>query len=85
MSRESIVFLLGISTFLMPHLGVPEDFKVYFYTAAGIICMVCGYTLRRRSYLRSVKEENGERHTDSFSESVGARDRSAGTSSLSNL
>lgn len=68
MSRESVIFLLGIITFLMPHLGVPSDWKLYFYTGAGIVFMVFGYTLRRSAYLRSIDGGNGERSADSFTE-----------------
>jgi len=75
MSRESIVFLLGMVTFLMPHLGVPETWKFYFYSVVGVIFMLCGYALRRRAYLRSIKESNGELHTDSFSESMSPREK----------
>ncbi len=74
MSRESVIFLLGMSMFLMPHLGVPSDWKFYFYTIAGLLCMLCGYTLRRRAYLRSLERGNGERHADSFTEHTGTRE-----------
>ncbi len=73
MSRESIVFVLGIIIFLMPHLGVPEDWKVYFYTGAGLILLVAGYSLRRSAYLRSIEKENGEHDGDSFAENKGSR------------
>lgn len=72
MSRESVIFLLGIVTFLMPHLGVPSAWKLYFYTFAGIMCMLFGYSLRRTAYLRSIDRGNGERNADSFVEQATA-------------
>ncbi len=71
MSRESVVFILGIITFLMPHLGVPAVWKFYFYMGAGALFMWAGYTLRRRAYLRSIERDNGERHAESFAEHAG--------------
>lgn len=79
MSRESIVFALGIIIFLMPHLGVPEDWKVYFYTVAGLVLLITGYSLRRSAYLRSIEKENGEHDGDSFAEHKGSRDVSSET------
>lgn len=71
MSRESVVFILGIGTFLMPHLGVPADWKFYFYMVAGVVFIWAGYTLRRRAYLRSIEGQNGERRAESFTEHTG--------------
>ena len=76
MSRESIVFLLGILIFFTPYIGVPTDWKFYIYTVSGVCLMVIGYTLRRREWLRRVARENGERTSDSFSESEPARNHS---------
>ncbi len=73
MSRESVIFLLGFMVIVMPHIGVPADWKMYFYIVAGLLCMWCGYSLRRSAYLRSIEERNGERQTDSFTEHVGSR------------
>ncbi len=73
MSRESVVFILGIITFLMPHLGVPEVWKFYFYMGAGVLCIWAGYTLRRQAYLRSIERDNGERQAESFSEHTGTQ------------
>ncbi len=57
----------------MPHLGVPSDWKMYFYLGAGAVCMLCGYSLRRSAYVRSIEQRNGERHTDSFAEHAGSQ------------
>ena len=68
MSRESIVFILGILVVIVPYLGVPEQWKLYFFVAAGVLLMVIGYSLRRASYLRSLEHQEGERRADSFVE-----------------
>jgi len=73
MTRESIVFFLGIVVFLVPHVGVPENWKVYAYAVIGIILMIVGYSLRQKAFIRSIEKEDGERDTDSFVENVGTR------------
>lgn len=70
MSRESLVFLFGILIFFMPHLGIPLAWKSYFYSFAGIVLLVCGYSLRRKAYLQSLETKDGERSADSFVEST---------------
>lgn len=70
MSRESIVFIVGILIIIAPYLGVPEAWKVYFFTGVGVLLMVIGYSLRRTAYLRSLEEESGERRADSYVEHV---------------
>lgn len=74
MSRESIVFTLGILLLVIPSLGIPENWKFYFYIFAGVVLIVAGYSLRRSAYLRSIQKENGERSTDSFVEHVGKKE-----------
>ena len=76
MTRESIVLMLGIVLFLMPHLGVPEQWKFYFYTIAGLLLVLVGYSLRRSAYLRSIETENGDHDGNSFAESRGSREQS---------
>tara|TARA_B100000745_G_C20151001_1_gene394626 strand:- start:2850 stop:3095 length:246 start_codon:yes stop_codon:yes gene_type:complete len=76
MTRESIVLMLGIILFLMPHLGVPEQWKFYFYTAAGLVLIFVGYSLRRSAYLRSIETEDGGHDGDSFAEHKGSRESS---------
>ena len=68
MTRESVVFTFGVFIFLMPYLGVPETWKFYFYTIAGLLLVMIGYSLRRSTYLRRVQNAHGERNTDSFAE-----------------
>ena len=73
MSRESIVFTLGILLLVIPNLGIPDVWKLYFYIGAGIVLVLVGYSLRRSSYLRSIEKGNGEQGTDSFVEHVGKK------------
>jgi uncharacterized membrane protein len=75
MSRESIVFTVGILLLVIPHLGIPPSWKLYFYIVAGVVLVIAGYSLRRSAYLRSIEKENGERGTDSFVEHVGNKEK----------
>lgn len=68
MSRESIIFFIGILLIIVQYLGVPEDWKTVFYIAAGVIAMVLGYSLRRDAYLRSIEHQTGERRAESYVE-----------------
>lgn len=75
MTKESLVFFLGVIIFVVPHIGVPENWKVYTYAISGILLMVVGYSLRQKAYIRSIEKENGERDTDSFMESNGSKEK----------
>lgn len=69
MTRESLIFLLGIIVLLTPFLGIPGEWKHYITIGAGVLIVIVGYQLRRAAYLRSIESHNGERHTDVFVES----------------
>jgi len=71
MTKESLIFFFGALILITPHVGIPENWKFYIYTATGAVLMIVGYSLRRKSYIRSIEKEDGERDTDSFSESTG--------------
>ena len=73
MSKESIVFTIGLLLLVIPHLGIPEVWKFYFFIIAGALLVIVGYSLRRAAYLRSIEKENGERGTDAFVEHVGQK------------
>ena len=75
MTKESFVFLCGVIILITPHLGIPEVWKGYLYLSSGILLMIVGYSLRHKAYLRSIEKENGERTTDSFSESNGLHNK----------
>lgn len=68
MSRESIVFIIGLLLLVVPSLGIPDSWKFYFCIAVGVVLVIVGYSLRRASYIRSIENEDGERSTDSFKE-----------------
>ena len=68
MSRESIIFVVGVLVILLPHLGVPDNWKAYIFTGLGVLLMILGYSLRRTAYLRSLEHKEGERRADSFVE-----------------
>lgn len=69
MSRESLIFLLGIVIFFLPVVGIPSEWKEYSLWAIGILMIILGLTLRRSAYLRRRSESGGELRTDSFVES----------------
>jgi hypothetical protein len=71
MSRESIVFTIGILLLVIPHLGIPDAWKFYFFIISGFLLVLVGYSLRKAAYLRSIQKDNGERGTDSFVEHQG--------------
>ncbi len=73
MSRESIVFTAGILLLVVPHLGIPENWKSYFLIICGSVLVLVGYSLRRAAYLRSIERANGESGTDSFVEHQGKK------------
>lgn len=68
MSREAIIFVLGAVIILVPFLGLPDSLKEQVLIGLGVIIMICGYGLRRRSFLREIETAPGERSADSFSE-----------------
>jgi hypothetical protein len=67
MSRESMVFILGILTILTPFLGVPREYKDWLLIVMGSLLALLGYQLRRKRFLGSLEKE-GERKTDAFAE-----------------
>jgi len=70
MTRESLVFSIGVIVFLTPFLGVPQGWKEYVFIACGVILMIIGFMLRRTAFFRSIEHEQGEHRSDAFSESV---------------
>jgi hypothetical protein len=72
MSRESLVFVFGLLTFLIPFLGLPRDFKEIGLLVIGGSLMLLGVMLRRSAYLRSIEKSSGERQADEFTESGAA-------------
>lgn len=69
MSKESLVFALGVLVLMMPFLGIPRDYKDWILIAVGALLMLIGYQLRRKRFLASLVKE-GERKTDAFAESA---------------
>lgn len=70
MSKETLVFLLGIFLTLVPFLGIPEDWRKIAIATVGAILVLVGYMLRRELYLAKIDKGNGERGTDSFVETT---------------
>lgn len=61
--------LLGLVVLFSPVIGVPALWKHYGLIVIGILLVALGYALRRSAYLRRIDRGNGERGTDSFTES----------------
>ncbi len=70
MSKETLVFIFGISLTIIPFLGVPETWRQYGVFGIGVILIMIGYILRRSVYLGRIDKGNGERGTDSFVETT---------------
>ncbi len=68
-SRESLVFLLGVIIFVIPLIGVPPLWKEYALIAIGVLLVALGFSLRRSAYYRRIDRGNGELGNDSFVES----------------
>ena len=70
MSKETLVFLIGIVLTLLPFLGLPEDWKQYAIALFGAFLILIGYMLRRAVYFTRIDHGNGERGDDSFVETT---------------
>ena len=69
MSRESLVFTLGLVVFIVTFLGIPNDWKRLVFAIASVVLMYVGYSLRRSVFMRSFENERGEKMSDAFVES----------------
>jgi uncharacterized protein (DUF58 family) len=74
MTRESIVVLLAIVVFFTPFLGIPDIWRQYIISGAGVFLLLIGYSLRRAAFHRRIERSETERGTDSFTESNGRQD-----------
>ncbi len=70
MSKETLVFIIGVFLTILPFLGLPESWRQYAVAITGAILVVVGYILRRALYLSRIDKGNGERGTDSFVETT---------------
>ncbi len=70
MSKETLVFCIGIILTLLPFLGIPEDWKQFAIAGAGGFLILIGYMLRRALYFARIDHGNGERGDGSFMETT---------------
>lgn len=70
MSKETLVFVVGVIVFFVPFLGVPSEYKKWILVVSGIALLIVGYSLRRRAFLLSIEHRSGERRADGFIESA---------------
>lgn len=68
-SRESLVFVLGLLVFVAPLIGVPPNWKDYALIAIGALLVLIGLSLRRSSYYRKIRRSDNESGSDFFVES----------------
>lgn len=70
MSKQTLVFLLGILLTILPFLGIPEEWRQYFIAGVGALLILVGYALRRERFFARLERGDGERGTDSFIETT---------------
>jgi len=70
MTKETLVFFIGIILTLVPFLGIPEDWKQYAVASVGALLILIGYMQRRTLYFTRIDRGNGERGDDSFVETT---------------
>lgn len=70
MTKETLVFFIGIILTLVPFLGIPEDWKQYAVAGVGALLILIGYMQRRTQYFTRIDHGNGERGDDSFVETT---------------
>ncbi len=70
MSKETLVFFIGIILTLVPFLGLPEGWRQYIVAFLGASLILIGYMLRRTLYFTRIDKGNGERGDDSFVETT---------------
>ena len=71
-SRESLVFVLGLLVFIAPLIGVPPGWKDYALIVIGALLVLIGLSLRRSAYYRKIRRADGESGSDFFVESAPA-------------
>lgn len=70
MSKETLVFIVGILITIIPFFGIPERWKDIAIVGLGVLLVIVGYSLRRALYLAKIDRGNGERGTNSFVETT---------------
>ena len=56
MSKETAVITLGILVIILPFLGFPEAWRVFFFVVTGIGLVVLGFYLRAEVIVRGGKK-----------------------------
>jgi hypothetical protein len=73
MSKETMVIVLGLLTALMPYqIGIPGQWKQYFYIVAGVIIAGVAFVIRQERIWKE-REMQQEQKTNTFAESAGSR------------
>jgi len=70
LSKESLVFIIGLLLTIVPFLGIPEEWRFGGVMLLGVVLIFVGYALRRSVYLEEIDHGNGERGNNSFVETT---------------
>jgi hypothetical protein len=70
MRTGSYVFIIGILLIILPFLGIPSIWKQYLTITFGIALLLFGYIIRRRQFLMSHTNDDGEFVTETFVETT---------------
>jgi hypothetical protein len=69
-TKESLVFIIGLVLTIAPFLGIPENWRFVLISLLGIALIFIGYALRRSVYLVEIDRGNGDRGNNSFVETT---------------
>ena len=70
MRKAMFVCLIGLILILLPYLGIPEFIREYVLIVSGVLLCLFGYLLMRDEIIRRSGLGNGERGSDSFTETT---------------
>jgi hypothetical protein len=66
MSKERVLFLLGIWVAALPYLGFPNSWRKFFFIATGAVLVYISYMLRKKNTDSVLSKISG--HIETFSE-----------------
>ena len=70
MRKATLIGLLGLLLTVLPYLGIPETWKMYGTSGAGVTLILLGYLFVRDQIHAESYMGNGERGNESFVETT---------------
>lgn len=70
MHKATLTGLLGLLLTVLPFLGIPETWKMYITTGAGVLLLLLGYLFVRDRVHAASDMGNGERGNESYVETT---------------